>query len=145
MAQKNLIPMFLVTAVLLMSALIVKPAQAENVPGLIGNCWIESGADLVDGEFAVHLDTKTISKSKLIAILNALSGVNIEPKGYPLIFGPEMFVYVRGVDHTTPQMDRGTFIKTVHAELEAIAALSRGVSASCNYNSYPAPAVGVRN
>lgn len=141
--KKSLLKKSLMVLVSMSTVFVVLSAKAEG--DLIGNCWIESGADLEDGQFAVNLETKSISKGKLVSVLGALSGVNIEPIGYPLIFGDQMFVYVRAVDFSVPPLDRVTFKTKVRAELEAIVNASAGISASCNYRGYPPPAVGVRN
>ena len=145
MNRKNQIQIVLMSAFVCSLIAMATPARAENAANLIADCWTESGYDVEDGEFAVSLETKSISKANLVSVLNALSGVNIQPMGYPLIFGDQMFVYVRAVDFANPQMDRGSLKAKVRTELEAIVAMSRGISASCNFRSYPAPAVGVRN
>lgn len=120
-------------------------ASTPSASGLIADCWIESGAALADGEFAVNLQTKSISKKNLVAILGQLSGRYLQPIGYPLVFGDQMFVYVRATDTNSPALSRIDLKAKVQEELEAIVAISKGVSASCNYLSFPAPAVGVRN
>ncbi len=120
-------------------------AESQPEPRVIADCWSESGQDLADGEFIVNLDTTKISKANLLSVLNLLNGVNLMPTNYPLIFDKQVFVTVRGVDNSFPQMSRAEFKKAVEAELEAIVLVSQGISASCNYISYPAPAVGVRN
>ena len=120
-------------------------AAASPSAGLIADCWTESGAALMDGEFAVNLQTKSITKANLVAVLGMLSGQYIQPIGYPLVFGDQMFIYVRATDNSSPALSRVDLRAKVQTELEAIAGMSKGISASCNYISYPAPAVGVRN
>lgn len=116
---------------------------APATPPEIADCWSESGMDLVDGEFSVGLELSKISKANLLKIMSALSGVNIEPMGYPLIFDKSMFIYVRAVDNQRPAMMRDEFKQKAVAELFAALSLSNGTSASCNFLSYPSPAVGV--
>lgn len=111
------------------------------LPSLIGDCWSESGMDVADGEFIVNLETKLISKAKLLKVMSALSGRNIEPTAYPLVFDANMFVHVRAVDFSRPGLTRTELKSLVLAELEAVVALSKGISAACNHMSYPA--VGV--
>jgi hypothetical protein len=146
--MKNLVLSLSMVSASVSASLAMIPAAQASAPSatsLIGNCWTESGQDLADGEFIVNLETKSISKSKLLEVKNRLNGPNLEPTSYPLIFGDNMFISVRAVDRSLPAMTRVELKATVQSELEAIVATSRGISASCNFISYPAPAVGVRN
>ncbi len=115
------------------------------LPSLIGDCWSESGMNVADGEFIVNLETKLISKAKLLKVMSALSGRNIEPTAYPLVFDDNMFVHVRAVDYSHPSLTRAELKRAVLAELEAVVMSSKGISAACNHTSYPAPAVRERN
>lgn len=127
-------------------------AQLAPVPVEIADCWTESGMDIADGEFIVQINTSKVTKAQLIKILSGLSGRNITPAGYPLFFDKATFVHVKAVDYAVGAhaLSREDLKMAVYLELTEVltygaAKQDYGTSAACNHNSYPAPAVGVRN
>lgn len=127
-------------------------AQLAPVPVEIADCWTESGMDIEDGEFIVQINTAKVTKGQLLKILSGLSGRNISPVGYPLIFDKSTFVHVKAVDYAVGpnQLSREDLKTYVYLELTKVLTYGAskkdyGTSAACNHRSYPAPAVGVRN
>lgn len=127
-------------------------AQLAPAPVEIADCWLESGMDIADGEFIVQIETSKVTKAQLLKILSGLNGRNLTAAAYPLIFDKSTFVHVKAVDYGfgASKLSREDLKLAVYLELTEVltygaAKKDYGTSAACNHNSYPAPAVGVRN
>ena len=140
----RMLTLAIVSVVIGLSAFSQTASAMRRLPALIGDCWSENAMDIADGEFIVNLETKLISKAKLLKAMSALNGRNIEPTAYPVVFDQSTFVHVRAVDYSRPSLTREELKGAVRAELEDVVLLSRGISAACNHISYPAVGVGER-
>lgn len=112
----------------------------------IPNCWMESGADVADGQFLVGLDTAKMSKEQLVFVLDNAKGRNTVARNFPMVFGQHIYILVEAFDgNAAPhKLDRPTLQRAVYAELSRLAEIP-GVTFACNGRVYPAPAIGVRN
>ncbi len=126
----------------------VPPAPAPHIP----ECWTESGMDVEDGSFIVHVDTTKLTKEELLKLMDMIKSTNITPAGYPLIFGDAMFINVDAVDYgvgryalTRAQLKQAAEDQLREALRYGTRKMDYGTSVQCNHRAYPAPAVGVRN
>lgn len=111
-------------------------AKSAAAIAAVPNCWSESGEVLVDGNFMVRIDTKSMTKVDLLKVLDALKTTNLTPMDYPLIFGDKIFVLLAAMDYGRPALARDELKSAVGAQLATIFGMAKGVSAECNHISH---------
>lgn len=126
--------LFLICALIFLGAASLHAAQ-------IPNCWDDDNSDeprFVDGSFIVSLNTKSITKSELLKLLDQVDGKHIRAKRYPLIFDDLVIIVVEAVDYGVGEykLSRAELKKAVNEELQPISD-TRGVSISCNTIARP--------
>jgi hypothetical protein len=104
-------------------------AHAAEVP----NCWSESGRDVVDGSFVIHLDTEKMTKEDIVLALDKAKDKNLEAAGFPMVFSPHIYFVTTAADYGVGsyRLSREQLKKAVTEQLSALLSVP-GVSAECN-------------
>ncbi|MBS1983395.1 MAG: hypothetical protein JST16_04415 [Bdellovibrionales bacterium] len=98
-------------------------AQTPNAPR---DCWQESGAYVIDGQFQVVLDVAHLSGQQLADLLARLPRPPLKATHYPIAFLGEHQLYVN-LEANEPGLNRTQLVRDANTAIENIKHLS-GVS-----------------